>query len=84
MSTLSICDDKHTKTKKRAFGDKFYINFRGCNAPEDEIKCKSFAVISIGSLLVYEKKYYQQVYLGNRVYRIVDRQMIDFLGENLF
>ena len=33
--------------------------------PEDEIKSESFTVTSIDSLLVYENKYYQQVYLVN-------------------
>ena len=41
-------------------------------------------VISIDSLLVYENKYYLQVYLENCAYRIVNKQMTDDLNENLF
>ena len=41
-------------------------------------------VISIDSLLVYENKYYLQVYLENCTYRIVNKQMTDDLNENLF
>ena len=33
---------------------KVYINFHGLNVPEDSVECKSFAIISIDSLLVYE------------------------------
>ena len=61
------------KTKIRTFGDKVYINFRGLNVPEDDIKCKSFIVISIDSLLVYENKYYLQVYLDNCAYKTANK-----------
>ena len=49
----------------RTFGDKVYTNFLGLNVPENDIQCESFTVISIDSLLVYNKKYYLQVYLDN-------------------
>ena len=51
---------------------------------EDDIECKSFRVISIDSLLVYDNKYYLQVHLDNCVYKIVNKQMTDYLDENLF
>ena len=50
--------------------------------PEDVIECESFTVINIDSLLVYDKKYYLRVYLHN--YKIVNKQMTDYLDENLF
>ena len=37
--------------------------------PEDGIEYGSFTVISIDFLLVYEKKYYLQVYLDNFAYK---------------
>ena len=52
--------------------------------PEDDIECESFTVISIDSLLVYDKKYYIQVYLDNCAYKAVNKQMTDYLDENLF
>ena len=52
--------------------------------PEDDIECESFTVISIDSLLVYENKYYFQVYVDNCAYKIVNKQITDYLGENLF
>ena len=50
---------------------------------EDDIEYESFTVISIDSLLVYESKYYLQVYLGNCAYKILNKQMTDYLDENL-
>ena len=66
-------DDRYIKSKKS-----------GLNVPEDDIECDSFAVISIDSLLVYESKYYLQIYLGNCAYKIVNKQMEDYLDDNLF
>ena len=51
--------------------------------PEDDIECETFTVISTDSLLVYENKHYLQVYLDNCAYKIVNKQMIDYLDENL-
>ena len=51
---------------------------------EDEIECESFTVISIDSLLVYDKKYYLQVYLADWSYKTVNKQMTDYLDENNF
>ena len=52
--------------------------------PEDGVECESFTIIPIDFLLVYEKKCYPQVYLDICAYEIVDKQMIDYLDENLF
>ena len=52
--------------------------------PEDDIENESFTLISTDSLLVYKSKYYLQVYLDNCAYEIVDKRMIDYLGDNLF
>ena len=72
------------KTKIISYGDKVYTNFCSLNVPEDDLKCESFTVISIDFLLIYENKYYLQVYLGNCAYKTIDKQMIDFLDENPF
>ena len=49
--------------------------------PKDDLKCESFTVISIDPLLTYGNKYYLQVYLDNCVYKIVNKQMTDYLVE---
>ena len=76
MNVLPIYDDRYI-TKKRTYGDKVYIDFRGLNVPEDGVECESFTIISIYFLIVYENKYYLQVYLDNCAYKTVEKQMID-------
>ena len=53
------------------------------NLPEYDIECEFFTVISIDSLLVYNNKYYLQMYLDNCTYKNVNKQMADYLDENV-
>ena len=48
------------------------------------MECEFFTDISIDSLLVYESKYYLKVYLENCAYKIINKQMTNYLDENLF
>ena len=50
----------------------------------DDVACETFTIISIDSLLVYENKYYAQVYLDNCAYKIVNIEMADYLYDNIF
>ena len=84
LNALPVYDDRYIKTSIRTYGDKVYTNFRGLNVLEDYIECESFTVISIDSLLIYENKYYLQVYLDNFAYKIANKQMTDYLDVNLF
>ena len=77
-------ENKYIKAKIRTCPEIFYTNFCGFNMPEDDIECESFTVISIDYLLVYDEKYYLQIYLENFVYKIMNKQMTDYLDENLF
>ena len=52
--------------------------------PEDYIECEPFALICIDYLLAYDEKYYLQVYLDNCAYKIVNKQMADYLDETFF
>ena len=81
---LAVCGDTNIKTKIRTCDDEVYANFRGLNVLEDDIKFEYFAVISIDSLLVYENKYYLQVYLDDCAYKIVNKLMTDYLDKNAF
>ena len=47
------------------------------------LEFESFTVIYTDSLLVYDSKYYFQVYLDSCAYKTVNTQMNDFLDENL-
>ena len=51
---------------------------------EDDIECESLTVISIDPLLVYENRYYLQVYLDNCAYKIANKQLTDYLAESFF
>ena len=59
----------------RTYRDKVYTSFRDLIVPEDVIEFESFTIISVDSLLVYDRKYYLQVYLDNCAYKIVNKQM---------
>ena len=50
----------------------------------DDIECENFTVVSIDSLLVYENRYYLQVYLDNWAYKTANKQMAYYLDDNLF
>ena len=83
LNALPVYDDRYIKIKIRTYGDKVYTNIRGLNVPEDDIKCESFTVIFIDSLLVYGNKYYLQAYSDNCAYKIVNKQLTDYLDDNL-
>ena len=53
------------------------VLLNGLNLTEDGVECKSFTTISTDSFLVYENKYYPQVYFDNCAYKIENTQMID-------
>ena len=84
LNALPVSDDRYIKTKTRTYVDKVYTNFRGLNVPEGGVECESFSIIFIDSLLVYENKYYLQVYVHNCNYKIVNTQVIDYLHDNFF
>ena len=84
MNALPVYDDRYIKTKLRTYGDRVYSDFRDSNVPEDGVECKSFTIISIDFLLVYDEKFFQKIYLDNCSYKIMDKQMTDYLDNNLF
>ena len=52
--------------------------------PEEDIECEYFPAIAIDSILIYDKKCYLQVYLEDGVYKLVNKQMINYLEKNYF
>ena len=84
LNALPAYHDRYIKTKIRTYDDKFYANYCASNVPKYDIECDSFTVISFDSLLVYENNYYLQVYLDNCTYKIVNKQMTNYLDQNLF
>ena len=84
LNALPIYDDRHTKNKIRTYGDKVFTKFSGLNVPENDIEYECFTVISIDSLHVYENNCFLQVYLENCAHKIVNKQITDYLDENVF
>ena len=83
LSALPVYDKRYVKFKIKTYRDKVYTNFRGLNMLEADIEYEFFTAISIEFLLAYEIKYYPQVYLDNRAYKITNKQMTDYLYNNL-
>ena len=52
--------------------------------PEYDIECESSTVISTNSLLVYENKYYLQVYLDDCACKIATKPVKVYLNEIFF
>ena len=52
--------------------------------PEGGIKLESFTVIFIDFLLIYENRYYLQVYLNKYAYKIVNTEFIYYLDDKFF
>ena len=84
LNVLLIYVNKYIKTKIRTYSDKVCTNFCGLNVPEDSVEVGSLTSISIYSVLPYESKYYLQVYIDTCIYKVVNTQMVYYLGNNLF
>ena len=55
------------------YNDRVYTISRNLNVLEDDIEGESYTVISIDFLLIYDKKFYLQVYLDNYAYKTVNK-----------
>ena len=55
LNAFRVYDDKYIKTRIKTCSDKIYNNVRDLHVPEDDIEFESFTVISIDTLLVYDK-----------------------------
>ena len=77
-------EDRYIKTKIRTYGDNVYSNFCCLNEPKDGVEFETFTTSSIASLVIYESKYYLQVYLDKNSYKIANMKMTDYLDDNLF
>ena len=52
--------------------------------PEGGIKLESFTVIFIDFLLIYENRYYLQVYLNKYAYKVVNTEIKYYLDDKFF
>ena len=83
LDALPVYDGRYIKTKIRTCSDTVYTKLHSINVPEYGAECKSFTIICIDLLLVYDNGYYLQVYLDNYASEIIDKQMVNYLDENL-
>ena len=80
--SVGVYDDRYIKMRIRTYDDRVYTNLQVLIVPKDGIECESFTVISIDFWLVYKNKYYLEVHLNSWVYKIVDKQMANYLDFN--
>ena len=83
-NALPLYENRYIKTKIKQFGHKVRVNFRSLNVPENGVECEYFRIISIDSLIVYENKYYLEVYSDNCAYKTVNTEMVDYLYDSIF
>ena len=69
MNSLPVHDNRYIKCKLRTYGDKVCTNFMCFKFSKNGLECESFTSVSTVLLLVYEKKYYLQVYFDNCAYK---------------
>ena len=74
---LPVYDETYMKNKIKTYFDKVYTNFCGLHLPVDDIECESFTVISNDFLILYENKYFLQLYLEYYTYKVIHKQMIE-------
>ena len=82
LDALLVFNGRFLKIRIRTYYCKVYTNFCGLNVSDDG--AESLAVISIDFLLIYDNKFYLQVYLNNCAYKIIGKQMIDYLDDSAF
>ena len=84
LDALLVFNGRFLKIRVRTYYGKVYTNFCSLNVSDYGAECESFAVISIDFLLIYHNKFYLQVYLNNCAYKIIGKQMIDYLDDSAF
>ena len=81
MNGSTIYENRYIKTKIKTYGNKIYSNFCGLNMPQGGIEFEYFTVISTDSLLLYENKYFSQVYSEIMLMKLLK---VNYLGDNPF
>ena len=81
MNGSTIYENRYIKTKIKTYGNKVYSNFCGLNVPQGGIELEYFTVISTDSLLLYENKYFLQVYSEIMLMKLLK---VNYLGDNPF
>ena len=78
-----IYDDKYIKTKVKTFNDTFNTLLSGDEIPKERIHYVCISAICIDSVLRTGKKNYPQVYLEQCKYKIIKRELVTFIDEEV-
>ena len=78
-----VYEYKYLKAKVREFDGVIKTNFLGNDMPKENMHYTCIACISIGSLLIIDKKNHLQVYLEECKYRLKKSQMLKLINIEL-
>ena len=78
-----IYDDKYIKTKVKTFNNMINTLFSGDEIPKERIHHVYIAAICIDSVLRVDKKNYPQVYLERCKYKIRNRELVNFIDDEV-
>ena len=78
-----VYEYKYLKTKVREYDDVIKTNFLGNGIPKENMLYTCIACIAIDSVMKMDKKYFPQVYLEERKYKIKKIQMSRFINAVL-
>ena len=78
-----IYDDKYMQAKVKTFNDTFNTLLSGDEIPKERIHYVCISAICIDSVLRTGKKNYPQVYLEQCKYKIIKRELVTFIDEEI-
>ena len=61
-------DDKYIKTKLKIYTDNIITNFHNKKIPKEKAPCNCLSIIKVDSVIIANKKYYPQTFLGESKY----------------
>ena len=81
--TEPVYEYKYLKTKVKEYDDMIKRNFLGNGIPKENMHYTCIACITTDSVMKMDKKYFPQVYLEERKYKIKKIQMSRFINAVL-
>ena len=78
-----IYDDKYIKTKVKTFNSMINTLFTRDEIPKERIHYVCISAICIDSILRVDKKNYPQVYLEQCKYKIKNRELMNFIDDEV-
>ena len=81
--TEPIHDDSYIKTKVKTLSDYIKTLFSGDEIPKERVEYSCLSCISIDSVLNVDKKFYSQVFLEQRKYKVMKRESKNFIDYEI-